>query len=396
MSELSNRLSNANAPLLALEATSNWHALVMLLGTMVAYVVLIGIGITTHSAAMMGIMTLIGLVTLLTGYSATGYMLMDKARELESRSFVDAILAAFFTLHRIIGVVLLSGLAFAAVLIVFALIFLVCKIPVIGPLLYAVAFPISVVVTGVFALALFYVGPTILAPSIWEGNGVVASMARLWMIVRRNLFTVVINLLLLSLVVGIITFIIGGILLAGTSTTLATSLPILGSQAGAGMMGMFNGMMHPGYGGDLGGVYGGGYGTYSGGGSGYAVAGIFGFSIVAAIAFSIPFLILISGMCHIYLQSAQGLDFEQAEAQINRGMEEAKRRAKDAQVKAQQAAQQAAERAKASAAKATATASPPPAATDQTHEATATCPNCGSAINADDVFCGNCGHHLKE
>ncbi len=387
MSAIARQLDNSAGLLRALEAATHWRAITLLLGTLVGFIILLSLGALTGSPALIGLLTLIGVIELVIGFSATGFLLMDQASEAPERSIMDALLAALFSLHRLLGIAILVTLAFLAVLLVVAVIMVICKLPLVGPLLYAIALPITSVAVGVAALALFYVGPTILLPSVWQGHGVLASMARLWTVVRQNLLMVVIHLLLLSLILFVVTGIVWGVAAIGSLSVLGVSVPILGYQAGGDIMGIFNNlmMMMSGYG--------------DGGETGYVFAFLFGFGVLYAVAACIPGLVGLSGACHIYLRACEGLDFAAAEARLAQGMEEARRRAQEAQARAQEAAAKAREKMASANAPATGAPVEPTAGTAETASppaASTTCPNCRAAVEADDVFCGNCGARLKD
>jgi hypothetical protein len=102
------------------------------------------LGMNGHSglAAITGIIGgLAAAVIFLTGLSATGILLMDQAKENEIRSIGSALFAGLVTLPSMVGLFLLFVLMVVAVEIVLAIILWVCKIPGIGPLLYAFVFP---------------------------------------------------------------------------------------------------------------------------------------------------------------------------------------------------------------------------------------------------------------
>lgn len=130
----------------------------------------------------------------------------------------------------------------------------------------------------------------------------------------------------------------------------------------------------------------GGFGESAGG---FMIANLIGVLMLNAIAASITTLIWLSGACHIYLQSAEDLDFQAAESRINQRMEEAKRRAQEAQARAQQAAQQVRD------ATSTETATGIPSMSKPVETSQLACPKCNAAVTSEDIFCGSCGHRLQ-
>lgn len=375
MSAIKQQLAKTGNLLRALEAATSWRALIMLLGTLLAFILLVSIGVATNSKGFISFMLLIGVIELVIGLSATGFMLMDRARGISMRSHMEAVLAALFSIHRLIGTAVLLVVTFLLVLLLVSLLLLPCKIPNLGPVLYTLFFPVSSAITGVALIALFVVGPTILLPTIWEGHGVIPAMARLWTIVRKNLLLVVLSMVLLSLLVGVVGTVLFGLVQAGLLTTSAMAVSIIGYQASLGLMGLFTNLM----------AMMGGFGESAGG---FMIANLIGVLMLNAIAASITTLIWLSGACHIYLQSAEGLDFQAAESRINRSLEDAKRRAQEAQARAQQAAQQARN------STSTEVSTVVPNMSEPVEASQLVCPKCDAAVTSQDVFCGSCGHRL--
>jgi hypothetical protein len=380
MSSIQAQLSKTGHLLQALDGATNWRAMGMYILSFVSFFLVIVLGSLTHSGFGAGLFGLIGFLLLLVGLNATGLILMDQARNLPKRSFMDALLGSVFTIHRLIGAVILEILAFVGVMIVVAMLLVVCKIPGLGPLLYTFVFPISAILVGLSLIAL-YIGFSLIAPAIWEGHGIIASMARLWTIMRQRLPMIILSLFLLALLTILVSVVTYSVVITGSMSVMSLSIPIIGYQVGGGLMGMMmnlSSMMN-------------GYGFQEG--SGYIIAGLLGGMVLYTVAASIPAMVGLSGICQIYLQGAEGLDFSQAEAEINNRMEEAKRKAQEAQAKAQAKAQAAAKRIQAEhEARSSATA---PAAPTQPAAPELICPKCNAQIFADDVFCGECGTKLK-
>lgn len=318
MSSFSNQLSQSSNLLKALDAATNWRAIAMEALTFAAFMIIIALGIATGSGFVGMIMSLLAIVAMAIGFSATGYLLMDQVKGQPVRGFVDAILAAVFTIHRLIGVLILEVIIFVVVLLAIAVLILICKIPGLGPVLYTVIFPVSAVIAGCAFLALFYVGLSMLAPSVWDGNTVMGSIARLMTIVRQRLLPTVISLILLYVLVVFVGFITFGVALAGTLSIAGLSASILGYSAtmGTGMISSFQNMM----------LYGGGLEV-----SGYGLAMLVGSSLLYFAAALIPSVVSIAGVNIIYLQVSAGLDFKAAEESLSKHMDDAKRRAHNLQ-----------------------------------------------------------------
>ncbi len=365
MTTLSEHLSRSRGILNALEAVNNWRALAVLVvtGAAVALVFFLAgaLGAALHSVVISGVLGLLALAVGLVGFQAAGLLFMDQARGRAPRGFVDALLGGVLCAIKLVGVVLLEFFALLAWLIVLAVVFLICKIPGIGPLLYAVAFPLAAILTGIGLFALFYVGNTVVAPAIWDGHGVLPTLSRLWEVSRKRGLAVLVGALLLALLVAVAGIVVMQVLLLGVGVTGGISASVLGTSMG------LPGMDH------LLGMHGafGGYDEFHGAAGAYLVAAGFGTGLLFALALTIPIAIMMLGVCLIYLQAIEGLDFHAAEAQLRNRMEEAKRRMEEAKVRAEASMRR---------------PEPPPASA---------CPQCGAQNAADAAFCEQCGHKLK-
>lgn len=308
-----------------------------------------------------------GLVTLLVGmvgYSSIGIMLMRRAQGVQT-SIADAVMQAVLTVHRLLGVGLLMLLAFAGMALAALLLLFVCKLPGVGNLLYAIVFPIVTVVLGMTIAGMFYVAFPLAAPAVWAGNTIWQTAARLFVIIRQRLLSVITNLVILSILVFFLSSVVMFVLYSGYFATVALSAKV-GIYSAGGLGGLFQGAMSSmsGYGGDD---------------SAMSYGGAFAFAtgMVFMIGMIIPFLTFINGSCLIYLQTVEGLEFDGAEQQLRGHMDEAKRRAQEARDRAGSKL----EEAKA------AVQRPAPAAAPQARS----CSNCHEPLAADDVFCGGCG-----
>lgn len=372
------------ALLRAAEAITNWRALAMC--GMAGVATLIAGMLTTYTIAHSFFLGLVsGLVTLggmLVGYSAVGITLMRHAQG-HTIGFVDAVLQAVFTAHRFLGVGILLLLGYLALLIAGLLIFLLCKIPGLGPLLYAFAFPVVAVVMGVTFAGLWYVGYPLAAPAIWEGNTAVQTVARLMQISRHRLPQVIVNMFLLLVLVAVLSIVVFGILGYGAmmSTLLSSAF---GASPMSALMSMFSGFLSP-----FGRSYGGGFGRGDMAalqdGMAYAASFGFGAGLLLTIALVIPFLTFINGTCLIYLQTVNGMDFSDSEAMLNERMAQARRQAEQARDRAMAGMRET---------KASPQATPAMQAVAQvTAPATVAlaCGSCHAPMAADDLFCGECG-----
>lgn len=280
-----------------------------------------------------------------------------------------------------IGKMIVVGLLVLAVVLLFmlaaAIIYFVCKIPGIGPLLLFIAHPILVVCAGLLFFSIGFVFMPLVAPSLWDGNSVKQAIAKLMAIVKSRFMLVIINFIVLWLLVSIITFIVASIVFSGFTSMTGLAAMVLGSNVNVNLMQSATQLF-------AGGGVGGG-----GGGEGYLWAATFSASIIFMVAVAMGIQVWLMGINLVYLNVSAGIDSSHAEAllddQINHAKErarEAKQKAMEASERAKQKAVEAAERAKQSANQAQPSSS-------------VLCPNCDAAVSPDDIFCESCGHKLK-
>ena len=370
-------MPRASTILGALEAVRNVHAAALvglvfittaLVFTLSGYLASIGGGIVV--AALGGL--LVFLISVY-GSSAIGYMLMTDAKGATPLSIAEALLLSLRTTHRWLLVMLLALLVFVLFALVLFLILVVCKIPFLGPVLYAVVLPVATLATAAFIAALYFVVMPLSFPAVWAGDTAMQAVAKLWAIVRQRLVQVVVLVLLLAL----LCFVIGGIIALFTLAALGIvgALSAMLLPTGGGIGGLMSGMMM-------------GAGQE---GAGYLIAGGIGSAIVFAIVTIVPFLILLRGYCLIYLEVIQGMDFSAAEAQLKSRMDNLQRQAREAQERAREKMQAPAP---ASASRETPGAAPA-APTVGAAPAAGKCPQCGAGVSSDDAFCGGCGAKLR-
>ncbi len=383
-SELRSKLTESGSLLGALDAITRWRPFVTLVMTFLACVVIsllfagIGAGLLSQSVGLANFVELIGMllvaVTALIGINGVGIMLSDDVWGRPQRGIKAALLVSLFTSHRLVLILLVAGLVFVLYLVVLAILLFLCKIPGIGPVLYAVVLPLGAVLTGIVLFALVYLVIPLAAPAVWSGATVMSTVSMLKEVALHRLLFVVIMTFLLGLLLTVVAGILVGILGSGTAMTLGISAGIIGtSQDFAAVLDIFSGQ----------------------GGRGGDYAWAFGFSAATLLLFvsSVVMLVGMKGAAIIHQAAVTGLSLAQAEEEITRGMDEVKRRAQELkeQAKIQMAAAQAAASQAAVNAKA--------ASAEQQQAPTAAfqpkCPGCGATIGESDVFCGSCGHKLK-
>jgi hypothetical protein len=355
----------------ATDAFKNVRAMALLALTFIG-AALIGaaFGAIAGAAQMVSLVAVGGFLAMLVmfyGANAVGIMMMKDAQGQPIDSMMDAVLLSLFSSHRILAVFLLECAIVLLAVLAIVLVLFVCKIPVLGPLLYTVVFPASAILLGILVFALFYVMLPLTGPAVWNGGSVFQVIARLNLIVRARLIEVVLSQIVLFMIVSFVAFVIFGVLGTGFMMTAGISTGILGADSAGGAFGGISGMMTGG----------------GGGGSGYAIAAGIGGGILMAIAAVVPVLMLTKGVCIIYLNTTRDMDFAASEAQLGEGLAAVKRRAEEARERARQLAQQQRPAGDFAPAGPAAAASVP------------TCPSCHMAVAPDDVFCGNCAHKLR-
>ncbi|HIH2746399.1 hypothetical protein L3V59_41785 [Burkholderia aenigmatica] len=400
----------------AAEAVTNWRALAMCAFAIVASMLMgmLTIQVLRHSPVLGLLFVIATFATALIGYSAVGIVLMRDAQG-ESVGFVDAVLQATFTAHRLLGIGVLLAVGWVLLLLALLIVFLVCKIPGLGPLLYAIAYPLAAIVAGAIFAGMWYVGYPLAAPAIWQGNTTLQTAARLLHIGRRQLLGVIVRMFGLLLLVGVLSAVVFGIL--GTGAAIASSisaatgtsplgglLGMLGGMGGLGGLGGFGrhasayGMGAYGLGADAAGSGFGGMGGMGGmGGFDYrsmAYLGAYGFGngLLFAIGLVIPFLTFVNGTCLIYLQTVSGVDFSATEEKLSQHVADAKRHAEQARERAADRLAKARDAQAASTAGAAGTAplTSPGTASPAADDAAA-CAQCHKPMAAADLFCGECG-----
>src|SRR5450432_3023400 len=380
---------------------------------------------------------------------------MDDARGISPRSLADALVHGLMCIPKLIVLGLALIAVEIAVFIGLALLLVICKIPFLGPLLFVVVFPLSVVVAGVTVTGLF-ICMVLSLPAIWQGAGITRALGQTLAIVKSRLLEAVLLLFGLGFLCFAVGFIIFGVLMAGLLPTLGLSMSIVGfgGLGGLGMESML--AMSQGY-----------------GGGGHAIAGAIGGALLWAVAASLVGQVYLLGLSLVYLRVTEGLDLSASEATLRATFDDAKRRTVELGEKARQATNRDAAPAAAAASSFVAPAapaynpppafvaapapvaesasvappaaavhvdvsiapspraegpssggadialpfdepaapapspsyasppawkappSPPPLPAAAPLPAATTCPQCLSAISADDVFCGVCGYRLK-
>lgn len=447
---MSSRLQNIQFSALARagEGLTQWRPLAMGFITLVACGLLVFVsqalarGMGGFAGVLLfGLLMLATAVVFFSGVSAVGVMLMDKAQGIAVRGFADAAYAGLLCVPKFLGLALLALVATLVFYLVAAIIYFVCKIPVLGAVLAFVAHPVLIIAASALIVAWVCVVAPMFAPAVWSGLPFKAALASVIGIARNRLIEVV----LMQIVLYVILMVITGLLFMGLLPA-SISLTAMGTGiagGGAGGMGL-EGLMYM------------GPRALSHMGMSGSVIGLWlGVGVLFCVIFALLGQVAVMGQNLVYLQASASIDSTGEEqaldgvwSDVRKRAEEAKERAKAAAERAKQvaaqkaqevaaanearkaaaaeqaqqqaavaaereAARQAAEAARLQAEQAAADqaaaaqqaaqeaqrlADAQPAAAPQTQEAAPaapSCPSCHGQVGRTDSFCEHCGHKLK-
>lgn len=294
------------AVLEALAGLRNRRALLALMSCLFIGVLVSGLaGRMGFAGALFGAIAF--LVAAATGVNAAGLLQLDGARGAPLRSFTDALVYGVMCIPKVLALALILLAIEFALLVGVALVFVVCKLPLVGPLLYLVAFPIAVVVAGLtlFGLFLCFV---IALPALWDGRSVLRAIAQAGAVARARPIETLLLLALLALLCMAVGVFIGAIIGAGLVPAVALSAALLGEGGLSGFESLLT--IAQGY-----------------GGATYMVAALLGGGLLWALAVALIGQVYLRGLNIIYLRVTEGLDVDGAEAALANRLGDARRRA---------------------------------------------------------------------
>jgi hypothetical protein len=339
----------------AVNGLRNRAALLAMIGCTVVGVLVAGLlfamsGTLGFIAGLLGFVVYV--VAVGTGVNAAGTLHMDSARGAAPRSMVDALVYGLTCIPKLIVLGLALVVIEIVVFIVLAIALFICKIPFLGPVLFAVVFPVSVVIAGLTVCGLFLC-MVLSLPAIWEGASITRALAQTLAIARSRPVEAVLLLVFVGFLAFAVGFVVFGVLAAGLLPTLGLSSSILSFGGGLGGLESLAGMAQ-------------GYG-----GGGIFVAGTIGTLVLWAVAASLVGQVYLLGLCLVYLRVTEGLDPGAAEAALRGGLDAARRRASELGEKARASTTPDAPATASAAAAATAAAAPmyPPAPIAPAHAA---------------------------
>jgi hypothetical protein len=138
------------------------------------------------------------------GSNAAGLLLMDRAVGRPGRDVVQALEDALGIAHRLLVALVLVLIAAAAMASVVLGLFWLCSLPKVGPWLFVLVVPLTVVVLGLGLVAgASIVGP-LAGPSVWAGASSLESPRILWNLIRQQLLQAAVLMASLSEVTGLV------------------------------------------------------------------------------------------------------------------------------------------------------------------------------------------------
>jgi len=255
------------------------------------------------------------------GMSAVGILLQDKAKDVEQRSVAAAIRAGLLCVPRFILFGLLVLAVVLGLCLVAAIVYFICKIPFIGPILLFFAHPVMVIAASVFFIALYWVAAPLLAPAIWDGRSLRRAVSLVVAVVRTRLVPLVLMLLALYIVITVITLVVFTGFIPGFAYMTAIASGVIGPSMMASMGGMGNSAA---------------FGAMAS--SGHMLAGTLSTVILFAVLMALTMQVMIMGVNIIYLMVTDGLDEQGTEESLQAGIDLAREKARQAQGMAREAA----------------------------------------------------------
>ncbi|MDO9353712.1 MAG: hypothetical protein Q7T55_08450, partial [Solirubrobacteraceae bacterium] len=164
-----------------------------------------------------------------TGINAAGVLLMDQARGVPPRLLVDAVVYGLLCIPKFLLLCLALLAVALGVFIALALVYVVCKIPGLGPILFVLVFPLSVVIAGLTMSALFLC-MFLALPAIWEGAPISRAIAQALAIARTRLVESILLLAVVGLLAGVVGLIVFSVLFSGLVPAIGLAASVFGGE----------------------------------------------------------------------------------------------------------------------------------------------------------------------
>jgi hypothetical protein len=226
------------------------------------------------------------------GSNAAGLILMDRALGRPSREVMDAVEDALGIGHRVLLALLAMGVLAAAVAGALLGLYWLSGLPKVGPWLFVVVVPLTVLVIGLATMAGAAVVAPLTGPTVWAGASSWGSIKTLVRLMRERLLQAGVLVGGLSLATGLVGAACSVFVLIGGRVMAEASVFVLGVdvQPEVLMAGLF------------------GYGLHSINAAGipnealpYISAATVGGGVVFALVLVLPTLVYLRGVCEVYL-----------------------------------------------------------------------------------------------
>lgn len=355
------------------KALRNEKALFALLSTNLLTLVPSFLGNASGSSSVANLLALLALFIILpAGVSVAGLLLMDQAQGLKPRPLGKAVSDAIPVFLRTLGIALLCIALMLGALLVLALLLFVCRLPAVGPVLYAMLFPILAIVGGLLQFSLM-AGLSIACPAIWNGASLGEALETLRRIAAHRPVELLLNLFLLFALIFLAGLILGGIVFAGALPVLGISVSILDMDAFA-LVQTFSGQSSD------------SLLALRASSTSYAPAIIFGFKTGFMLCLATITAMAMIGANLIYLRITKDLPPPKARKYAPNAMP---------QGKGKLASQPASQAPIADSSPTTILAEAAPGATAKNTGYALICPRCQTPAQPCDIFCGECGSSLR-
>ncbi|KQW35619.1 hypothetical protein [Rhizobacter sp. Root404] len=292
-------LSALSLVLRSVDALRNARALFVLLGTFAIAGILVAMAEASlaRDAGWWGpVQAGAALFVAFYGGNAAGILVMDDARGRPVREVPEALRASLARAHRLLLVlafwIVAYGVIAAGVWALFWLSRVAVTGAVVGPLLFGLAVPVGVVVSGLAAVTAMAVVVPLSAPAVWSGAGVGRVVAGLVRVMRRRLPMAALLAAVVSLLTAAMGALVTSVVMIGGRVVAELGVRVVGVDVPAQQLtaGLF------------------GYGLRSlgaagapTGSTGHAAAALVGGGVVFAIALLLPGLVYLRGTCAAYL-----------------------------------------------------------------------------------------------
>ena len=363
------------------KALCNEKALFVLIATGLLAIAIVFVGAVLPGSGSPIVVTLLMPLTLLVilpaGISIAGLLLMDQACGQTPRPLRKAISDGIPAFLRILGIMLLSLVLTLAFTLFLSLLLFVCKLPAVGPVLYAVLFPVLAILAGLLYFGLM-AGLSMACPAVWGGATIREALEMFWRIATCRAVELLANLFLLAALTVLAEFILASIVFAGVPIVLGTSASILGDSFRAGVFAAASGSM-----------------------TDYLFALLFGSMIGLVLLLAAIMAMSLMGLNLIYLRITKNLPLPKAQEYARNPMTQSESKKEPIINPAPRADTTGSMGSNPGGSTPALLASPlagtyPAPAVEEKAKTIRICPHCRTPAQPDDRFCGECGGNLQD